>query len=212
MSYYPYCTSRVLVQGPTRCASTGHQSDPITCPLNPVSNVPCCDNECGDSKKCTISRPRASAAEPRSCHDPQAPAFRCFPSYLIDELHKRPGSGVPSSHPAPSPPPAFLLCRALLHSSLSTFTMGRSSFSGWSRLFRPSVWKLEPEPSTFAPSSAWSNKDMDPVPVNMRTWTTFNYVTYWISDSANVAMWSLASSMLAVGLSWYEILYPVPCP
>ena len=53
---------------------------------------------------------------------------------------------------------------------------------------------------------------MDPVPVNMRTWTTFNYVTYWISDSANVATWSLASSMLAVGLSWYEFLYPVPRP
>lgn len=29
---------------------------------------------------------------------------------------------------------------------------------------RPSAWALEPEPSTFAPSSRWSNKDMDPVP------------------------------------------------
>ena len=29
---------------------------------------------------------------------------------------------------------------------------------------RPEAWVLEPEPSTFAPNSRWSNKDMDPVP------------------------------------------------
>ncbi|KAH9982021.1 cytosine-purine permease [Russula compacta] len=80
------------------------------------------------------------------------------------------------------------------------------SLSPWSRLARPFVWKLEPEPSTFAPSSAWSNKDMDPVPPEMRTWTTFNYVAYWISDAANVSTWALASSMLAVGLSWRQAL------
>ncbi|KAI9512129.1 NCS1 nucleoside transporter family [Russula earlei] len=82
--------------------------------------------------------------------------------------------------------------------------MGR--LSSWSRLARPSAWMLEPEPSTFAPSSAWSNKDMDPVPPHMRTWTTFNYVTYWISDATNPASWALASSMLAVGLSWRQAL------
>jgi NCS1 family nucleobase:cation symporter-1 len=80
------------------------------------------------------------------------------------------------------------------------------TLSPWSRLVRPSAWKLEPEPSTFAPSSAWSNKDMDPVPLDMRTWTMFNYVAYWISDTANVATWALASSMLAIGLSWFVVL------
>jgi NCS1 family nucleobase:cation symporter-1 len=64
------------------------------------------------------------------------------------------------------------------------------------------AWVLEPEPSTFAPSSKWSNKDMDPVPPHMRTWSTLNYVLYWISDAANVPTWELASTMLAVGLSW----------
>jgi NCS1 family nucleobase:cation symporter-1 len=86
--------------------------------------------------------------------------------------------------------------------------MGR--LSPRSLFVHPSAWRLEPEPSTFAPSGAWSNKDMDPVPLNMRTWTTFNYITYWISDAANAATWALASSMLAVGLSWYGFLYPAP--
>lgn len=44
---------------------------------------------------------------------------------------------------------------------------------------------------------------MDPVPPKERTWNSWNYVSYWISDAANPGAWQLASSMLAVGLSWY---------
>ena len=43
---------------------------------------------------------------------------------------------------------------------------------------------------------------MDPVPPRHRTWSTWNYVAYWISDAANVPVYELASSMLAIGLSW----------
>ncbi|KAI0784506.1 NCS1 nucleoside transporter family [Abortiporus biennis] len=72
--------------------------------------------------------------------------------------------------------------------------------------FSPSAWALEPEASTFAPNSRWSNKDMDPVPRSKRTWTTWNYVAYWVSDACNAAAWELASSMLAIGLSWRQAL------
>ncbi|KAL5525044.1 hypothetical protein ACEPAF_8913 [Sanghuangporus sanghuang] len=75
-----------------------------------------------------------------------------------------------------------------------------------SALARRETWELKPEPSTFAPNSAYSNKDMDPVPPHLRTWTTLNYIMYWISDATNVAVWELASSMLAVGLSWKQAL------
>ncbi|KAH7104535.1 NCS1 nucleoside transporter family [Auriculariales sp. MPI-PUGE-AT-0066] len=65
------------------------------------------------------------------------------------------------------------------------------------------AWELEPEPTTFAPAgSRWSNKDMDPTPPHARTWTQFNYITYWLSDAYNVATWNMAGAMLAVGLSW----------
>lgn len=43
---------------------------------------------------------------------------------------------------------------------------------------------------------------MDPVPEHLRTWKTWNYIAYWISDATNAAVWELASSMLAIGLSW----------
>ncbi|KAF8154064.1 NCS1 nucleoside transporter family [Crassisporium funariophilum] len=70
----------------------------------------------------------------------------------------------------------------------------------------PSRWSLERESVGFGPSSRWSNKDMDPVPPEGRTWTTWNFVAYWISDATNAAVWQLASSMLAVGLSWRQAL------
>ncbi|KAL0572474.1 hypothetical protein V5O48_009481 [Marasmius crinis-equi] len=71
-----------------------------------------------------------------------------------------------------------------------------------------SAWALEPSPSSLAPPGyqKWSNQDMDPVPPNRRTWSTKSYIAYWISDAANVAVWQLASSMIAIGLSWREAL------
>ncbi|KAF7312262.1 hypothetical protein MIND_00239200 [Mycena indigotica] len=89
-----------------------------------------------------------------------------------------------------------------------------SSKSWW----RLNGWVLEPEPSTFAPNKKWSNKDMDPVPRGQQTWTTWNYCAYWISDAVmsicsschskllNFASWELASSMIAIGLSWRQAL------
>ncbi|TFK37657.1 cytosine-purine permease [Crucibulum laeve] len=71
---------------------------------------------------------------------------------------------------------------------------------------KASYWSLEQEAASFGPSTRWSNKDMDPVPPEGRTWTTWNYVAYWVSDATNVAVWQLASSMLAIGLSWRQAL------
>ncbi|KAL0952723.1 hypothetical protein HGRIS_006956 [Hohenbuehelia grisea] len=74
------------------------------------------------------------------------------------------------------------------------------------KFLKTSTWALEPEPSTFAPDAGWSNKDMDPVPPHARTWNTWSYIAYWVSDATNIAVWELASSMLAVGLSWRQAL------
>ncbi|KAF7785216.1 hypothetical protein Agabi119p4_1381 [Agaricus bisporus var. burnettii] len=71
---------------------------------------------------------------------------------------------------------------------------------------KPSTWSLARDDSIFGPNSRWSNKDMDPVPPKQRTWSTWNYVAYWLSDATSIANWQLASSMLAVGLSWKQAL------
>jgi nucleobase:cation symporter-1, NCS1 family len=70
------------------------------------------------------------------------------------------------------------------------------------KYFKPSYWALEPDKTVYGPSNGWSNKDMDPVPLDRRTWTTWNYVAYWISDATNAGAWAFASSMLVLGLSW----------
>lgn len=65
-------------------------------------------------------------------------------------------------------------------------------------------WTLPPSKSVFGHRS---NQDMDPVPPSQRTWTTWNFIAYWVSDATHVAMWQFASSMLAVGLTWCD----APC-
>ncbi|KAI0703260.1 NCS1 nucleoside transporter family [Earliella scabrosa] len=73
---------------------------------------------------------------------------------------------------------------------------------------KPSRWALKPDASTLAApgNEQWSNKDMDPVPPEKRTWTVMNYVAYWMSDAWNLAAWESASSMLVIGLSWRQAL------
>ncbi|GJJ10464.1 hypothetical protein Clacol_004690 [Clathrus columnatus] len=73
----------------------------------------------------------------------------------------------------------------------------------------PYLAKLEvrKSPSSFAPPGThWSNRDLDPVPPKKRTWTMFNYFTYWLSDAFSIATWEIASTILAIGLSWRDAI------
>lgn len=71
------------------------------------------------------------------------------------------------------------------------------------QLFKLSAWALPSHSTNLGPGAGWSNKDMDPVPPHLRTWTVWNYIAYWIADSTNIPVWQLASSMLVVGLTWW---------
>ncbi|KAF8517347.1 NCS1 nucleoside transporter family [Gautieria morchelliformis] len=67
--------------------------------------------------------------------------------------------------------------------------------------------EVDQSPSSLAPKgSHWSNRDIDPVPPEQRTWKMIDYFTYWISDAFNVATWEIASSILALGLSWKDAI------
>ncbi|KAG6812618.1 hypothetical protein H0H92_001837 [Tricholoma furcatifolium] len=70
-------------------------------------------------------------------------------------------------------------------------------------------WTLPSSKSAYGPSGHWSNEDMDPVPLERRTRSTWNFIAYWISDATNIAMWQFASSMLAVGLTWRQALLAI---
>ncbi|KAL8290504.1 hypothetical protein RQP46_002762 [Phenoliferia psychrophenolica] len=73
---------------------------------------------------------------------------------------------------------------------------------GTSTYQRRGRFEVASNPSSFAPSSAWSNKDLDPAPPKDRVWSTGDYVVYWWSDALALATWELGSSMVAGGLDW----------
>lgn len=45
------------------------------------------------------------------------------------------------------------------------------------------------------------HSDQDPVPEQLRTWTGWDYTTYWMSDLINATTWQIASAAMLVGLS-----------
>ncbi|KDR80376.1 hypothetical protein GALMADRAFT_223259 [Galerina marginata CBS 339.88] len=49
-----------------------------------------------------------------------------------------------------------------------------------------------------------TNDDLAPVPSEKRTWRTINFVSFWIADSFNVNTWMIVSSMVQLGLSWWQ--------
>ncbi|KAL2845117.1 permease for cytosine/purines, uracil, thiamine, allantoin-domain-containing protein [Aspergillus pseudodeflectus] len=73
--------------------------------------------------------------------------------------------------------------------------------SRWPQLLVP-----QSESSFMRGNVRWTNKDLDPVPPALRKWTVLSFIGYWISDCFSVANWQLASSIIAIGLSWKESL------
>ncbi|KAF8191801.1 permease for cytosine/purines, uracil, thiamine, allantoin-domain-containing protein [Pholiota molesta] len=49
-----------------------------------------------------------------------------------------------------------------------------------------------------------SNDDLVPVPESQWTWKTMNFISFWVADSFNVNTWMIASSMVQLGLSWWQ--------
>ncbi|KAF9010252.1 permease for cytosine/purines, uracil, thiamine, allantoin-domain-containing protein [Cyathus striatus] len=49
-----------------------------------------------------------------------------------------------------------------------------------------------------------TNDDLAPVPASKRTWRAINFVSFWIADSFNVNTWMIVSSMVQLGLSWWQ--------
>jgi hypothetical protein len=67
------------------------------------------------------------------------------------------------------------------------------------RLTQPLSWKLPKQPSSIAPLDVWTNADMDPVPLERRTWGKGAFVTYWVSDLVTISTWSSGSAVVTLG-------------
>ncbi|KAM0817498.1 putative Allantoin permease [Seiridium cardinale] len=56
------------------------------------------------------------------------------------------------------------------------------------------------------PVSRWINRDLKPSPPEERNWTWYNLPLYWLSTAFGTAGWNVASSLIAVGLTWQQAL------
>jgi NCS1 family nucleobase:cation symporter-1 len=53
------------------------------------------------------------------------------------------------------------------------------------------------------------NEDLAPVPIERRTWTTYNYAALWISMAHCIPTYMLASGLIAEGMNWWQALVTV---
>src|SRR3954468_16252239 len=50
------------------------------------------------------------------------------------------------------------------------------------------------------------NADLAPVPISKRTWTTWDYSALWISMAHCIPTYTMASGLIAAGMSWWQAL------
>ncbi|KAI1333923.1 NCS1 nucleoside transporter [Xylariaceae sp. FL0016] len=67
-------------------------------------------------------------------------------------------------------------------------------------------WELSRHAGALAPAHVWTNRDMDPTPIEDQTWSIWSILAYWATDTINLATWEAASAVLAAGLSWREAI------
>ena len=53
------------------------------------------------------------------------------------------------------------------------------------------------------------NEDLAPVPIERRTWTTYNYAALWISMAHCIPTYMLASGLIAAGMDWWQALVTI---
>ncbi|KAL2209492.1 putative uracil permease [Sarocladium strictum] len=83
------------------------------------------------------------------------------------------------------------------------------SGSGLKEKLNPKTWTLEKAESSWAPAGTWSNRDLDIVPPEQRTWTSWTMFGYWFSDVISIQSWQTGSTILALGLTWREAILAV---
>jgi NCS1 family nucleobase:cation symporter-1 len=52
--------------------------------------------------------------------------------------------------------------------------------------------------------SRYHNRELAPVPVAKRTWTTYNFAALWMGMAHNIPSYLLASGLIALGMNWLQ--------
>ncbi|GDY29830.1 NCS1 family nucleobase:cation symporter-1 [Gandjariella thermophila] len=69
--------------------------------------------------------------------------------------------------------------------------------------------RVELRDDTAIRDSRFCNDELAPVPVQRRTWTTYNYAALWIGMAHNIPSYLLASGLIALGMNWAQALLTI---
>ena len=69
--------------------------------------------------------------------------------------------------------------------------------------------ELSPEAAKEINRSPLYNKDLAPVPVSRRNWTTYNYAALWISMAHCIPTYMLSSGLISAGMNWWQALITI---
>jgi NCS1 family nucleobase:cation symporter-1 len=71
--------------------------------------------------------------------------------------------------------------------------------------------RVELKPDAFAEISASPlfNRDLAPVKVSERNWTTYNYAALWISMAHCIPTYIMASGLISHGMNWWQALITI---
>jgi len=53
------------------------------------------------------------------------------------------------------------------------------------------------------------NPDLAPIPMEKRSWGTYNYASLWVAMSVCIPTYMLASSLIAVGMNWLQAIFTI---
>jgi len=84
---------------------------------------------------------------------------------------------------------------------MSTTTFGNQKLHGDGRVELIDTSRIEASPLY--------NKDLAPVPVSRRNWTTYNYAALWISMAHCIPTYMLASGLMSAGMNWWQALLTI---
>jgi len=55
----------------------------------------------------------------------------------------------------------------------------------------------------------FANPDLTPVPIERRTWGTYNYLALWVGMAHCIPSWTLASGLVALGMDWVQAVVTI---
>src|SRR6266478_661815 len=69
--------------------------------------------------------------------------------------------------------------------------------------------ELKPEALEEISRSPLFNRDLAPVKVADRNWTTYNYAALWISMAHCIPTYMLSSGLISAGMNWWQALITI---